>query len=166
MRYGLACVQQFAACLATNNIRGQCRGEYPATQPNEWISATIGEADELEITPDTQITVARPDKDDRLLRVFYQEKCESGSKSASLREVRYDYRYQKWAVQDNPIVRDALPGTWLSAVSDKVNKDVRLYYQGADSILREIFCHKGIWYPYCKLFVPNSLYAIYIFETC
>ncbi|KAF3389999.1 hypothetical protein DPV78_011871 [Talaromyces pinophilus] len=125
----------------------ECQGGYFSGGSTEWTSATIGKADELEIDPDTQLAVARPDKDDRLLRVFYQEKVTNGSPSASLREVRFDYKFQKWAVQDNPIVTDALRGTRLSAVSDKINKDVRLYYQGKDLVLREIYCHKGVWFP-------------------
>jgi hypothetical protein len=74
--------------------------------------------------------------------------------------VRFDYKFQKWAVQDNPIITDALRGTRLSAVSDKINKDVRLYYQGKDLVLREIYCHKGVWFPSCELL--NSLVSDFV----
>jgi hypothetical protein len=109
-----------------------------------WKFNVIASAAESEIAPDSQLGVARPDKDDTMLRVFYQEKSSDG-KSASLRETRYDLRFRRWAVQDNPIVSDALPCSRLSAVSDKTNKDVRLYYQGKDLALREIYCHQWRW---------------------
>ncbi|EED22484.1 hypothetical protein TSTA_059820 [Talaromyces stipitatus ATCC 10500] len=106
---------------------------------SQWTSITIGPATETEIAPCSQLAIARPDKDDQLLRLFYQQKCDAGSKDGGpLREIRYDANDQVWTIQDNAIIDDAIEDTRLSAVSDKLKQDVRLYYQGTDMQLREI----------------------------
>ncbi|GIK03436.1 hypothetical protein Aspvir_007505 [Aspergillus viridinutans] len=109
-----------------------CEGNNHLTSP--WTSQAIGNVADTEIGPGSQLAIARPDKDDELLRLFYQ------GKDATLREIRYDSSEQNWSVQDNPIISGAVTGTRLSAVSDKARQAVRLYYQDNDYRLREVYC--------------------------
>ncbi|PCG89539.1 Fungal fucose-specific lectin [Penicillium occitanis (nom. inval.)] len=129
-----------------NNIC-ECHGQDPPARLGPWETAIIGSAEETEIATTSQLAVARPDKDDTILRVFYQEESNNDGKSAALRETRYDLKYNTWAVQDNPIIGDALVGTRLAAVSEKGQNEVRLYYQGTDLVLREMYCRKWRWDP-------------------
>lgn len=122
----------------------KCQGDSQLT--TLWTSRTIGYAADTEIGLGSQLAIARPDKDDQLLRLFYQ------GNDASLREVRFDSSEQNWSVQDNPITLDAITGTRLSAVSDKAKQAVRLYYQGNDDRLREMYCDENYtWGHNCKI---------------
>ncbi|GIC92815.1 uncharacterized protein Aud_009288 [Aspergillus udagawae] len=71
------------------------------------------------------------------IRVYYVDDAHD------IREVRFDSSEQNWSVQDNPITLDAITGTRLSAVSDKAKQAVRLYYQGNDYRLREMYCDEN-----------------------
>lgn len=134
----------------------QCHGQDPPAGLGPWETAIIGSAEETEIATTSQLAIARPDKDDTILRVFYQEESNNDGKSAALRETRYDLKYKTWAFQDNPIVGDALVGTRLAAVSEKGQNEVRLYYQGTDLVLREMYCQKWRWDPNRTVLFPWS----------
>jgi len=134
----------------------QCQGTHQLT--SQWTSTTIGAATETEIAPDSQLAIARPDKDDQLLRLFYQGKSSNGN-AGPLCEIRYDANDHKWLPQDNPITTDAINRTGLSAVSDKATQAVRLYYQGSDLVLREIYCDGDYrWSTRCECPKRISVY--------
>ncbi|QKX53739.1 uncharacterized protein TRUGW13939_00819 [Talaromyces rugulosus] len=136
-----------------NNIR-QSRGDHETM--SQWSSITIGLATETEISPGSQLAIARPDQDDQLLRLFYQQKSDAGRKAGgSLREIRYDASDQVWAIQDNAITDDAIEDTRLSAVSDKLKQDVRLYFQGSDMQLREMYCDGDYRWSYRSLIIQK-----------
>jgi hypothetical protein len=126
---------------------------------NKWPSTIIGTATETDIASDSQLAIARPDKDEKLLRLFYQGRGTNGA-SGPLHEIRYDSADDKWAIQDNPIVSDAVNNTGLSAVSDKTIQEVRLYYQGPNSTLQEIYCNGDYrWDTRCEC-VPKQIYTV------
>lgn len=135
-------------CIFESQLTRQALGDNDWTKA--WATSEIGNANDTEIAPTSQLAIARPDKDDKLLRVFYQGKF-AENEGGPLREIRFDADESIWAVQDNQIIADAVNGTRLSAVSDKTTQEVRLYYQGHDSVLREIYCDSQyIWREHCK----------------
>lgn len=99
------------------------------------------------------------------MRVFYEEESNNNAKSAALRETRYDLKFKMWSVQDNPIVGDALVGTRLAVVSEKGQNEVRLYYQGTDLVLREMYCRKWRWDPNCTFSFLGAIHQGFILIT-
>jgi len=92
----------------------------------------------------SQLAVARPDKDDKTLRVFYQEP--RNNNKSPIREIKYSKIQTVWKVQPSRI-EDAAENTRLSAVSAGSNSNLRIYYESSDRFLR--VCHwnanSGAW---------------------
>lgn len=104
---------------------------------------TKGDADLSHAEPanNSQLAVARPKKDDEVLRVFYQKKTNDNT----LGEVVYTKQRKRWQVGTTKFPQ-ALSGSGLSAISAKPAGEVRLYYQGTDKKLKEHFlATNGVW---------------------
>jgi hypothetical protein len=84
------------------------------------------------VAQSSQLAVARPDKDDKTLRIFYQEP-KTNNKSP-IREIKYSKAQQAWKVQPGKI-EGAAENTRLSAVSAGSNSNLRIYYEGSDRYL-------------------------------
>ena len=123
------------------------------------MSTVIASASETGIAADSRLAIARPDRDAKLLRLFYQGSSgDGGGVNKPLCEIRYDEEDKIWSPQGNSIIDDAMSGTRLKAVSDKTTQAVRLYYQGNDSQLREMYCDSDyIWKPNCKSSLSHRL---------
>lgn len=96
------------------------------------------------VAPGSQLAVARPEKDDTKLRVFYQENPDASGKHP-VREILY-YKGRRgragWQVL-GPRILGARENSRLSAVSARKSKDVRLYYQGESGFIMESFWDNG-----------------------
>ena len=95
------------------------------------------------VAPGSQLAVARAEKDDSKLRVFYQEKLNASGKYP-LREIQYSKDRQgivSWPVQTAEIL-GARENSYLSAVSARRTGDIRLYYEGETGFLTESFWNK------------------------
>jgi hypothetical protein len=107
-------------------------GEHTTTGGTEWISGSplqLNRGKTTNVAEASQLAVARPDRDDGTLRVFYQEPATTANEYP-IREIRYKKDTGNWTLQDKKI-SDAAENSRLSAVSAGKAWNVRLYYQGA-----------------------------------
>jgi hypothetical protein len=96
------------------------------------------------VAPGSQLAVARPEKDDTKLRVFYQENPDTSGKHPVVEILYYKGRRGRvsWQVQGAKIL-EARENSRLSAVSARKSGDVRLYYQGESGLIMESFWDSG-----------------------
>ncbi|KAI0431430.1 hypothetical protein F5Y09DRAFT_304888 [Xylaria sp. FL1042] len=116
----------------------ECKGEYnPPTGITTWQSGAALQLNKAtNVASGSSLAVARPDRNDATLRIFYQEgKSPANSNTCPIREIKYRKSQNKWLYQ-NSMITDALENTRFTAVSAGKTGTVRVYYQGSDSFLR------------------------------
>ncbi|KAL5318981.1 hypothetical protein ACEPPN_014049 [Leptodophora sp. 'Broadleaf-Isolate-01'] len=136
----------------------ECEGEHSLTGTNWRSEAPLQLNKQTNVADGSQLAVARPDRDDATLRVFYQE-AKLNNKSL-IREVKFRKNQNKWMFQSTSI-DGAVDVTRFSAVSAGKTGTVRIYYQGANRLLTVTLWNadRGDWEQFKTVNVDNKLAA-------
>lgn len=140
-----------------NNIC-ECQGRHTASKTT-WRRAEVlkdgQNPSQPKVAEGSKIAVARPDTNDTMLRIFYQE-VKPARNTCHLSE----FRYQKYSARDPEFVPETELGEWgvksilnkkltcqpgshIAAVSDRKEREIRVFYHGEEGELMEVIWQRN-----------------------